>query len=92
MTDNQRINNDLGAEIVPEYDPASEQDTEAKQNEPVTSSRTVREPEVDPDDVQVLPGTGGPDDVGEVDVDEDELNLSGDSIPGHPKPGSAEDR
>jgi hypothetical protein len=32
---------------------------------------------VDPDDVKVLPGTGGPDDVGDIEVDPDELNLSG---------------
>jgi hypothetical protein len=32
---------------------------------------------VDPDDVKVLPGTGGPDDVGDVEVDPDELNMSG---------------
>ena len=31
----------------------------------------------DADDVRVLPGTGGPDDVGDVDVDPDELNMSG---------------
>jgi hypothetical protein len=27
--------------------------------------------------VRVLPGTGGPDDVGDVDVDPGELNMSG---------------
>lgn len=31
----------------------------------------------DPRDVNVLPGTGGPDDVGDVEVDPDELNMSG---------------
>ena len=90
MTSDERINDDLGSEFVPKYDPASEQDTEAKQDDPVSSSRTVADPDVDEDDVQVLPGTGGPDDVGEVAVDEEELNLSGDSIPGHPKPGTSD--
>ena len=42
--------------------------------------------EIDSDAVKTLPGTGGPDDVGEIEVDPSELNLSGDSIPGHPKP------
>ncbi|WP_150308552.1 hypothetical protein [Planctomonas psychrotolerans] len=85
MTNDDRINSDLGAEIVPEYDPASERDTEGKQDEPRTSE-TLDDPEVESEDVQVLPGTGGPDDVGEVEVDPSELNMSGDSIPGHPKP------
>jgi hypothetical protein len=31
----------------------------------------------DPGDVNVLPGTGGPDDVGDVEVDPDDLNMSG---------------
>lgn len=70
--------------------PGSERDTEVKQNESVADSEAVRDSEVDGDQVQVLPGTGGPDDVGDIEVDESELNLSGDSIPGHPKPGSGD--
>lgn len=68
--------------------PTSERDIQAKQSTPVADSEAV-----DDDteaDVGVLPGTGGPDDVGDVSVDPDELNLSGDSIPGHPKPGEAD--
>jgi len=42
--------------------------------------------DIDADAVKTLPGTGGPDDVGEVEVDPADLNMSGDSIPGHPKP------
>jgi len=64
----------------------SERDIEAKQDSPVTDSATAQEADVDADQVQVLPGSGGPDDVGYSDVDPGELNLSGDSIPGHPKP------
>ncbi|WP_237656978.1 hypothetical protein [Agreia sp. COWG] len=67
--------------------PASERDAEAKQAEGVESSAAV-DSDVDAADVLVLPGTGGPDDVGDVEVDPSELNLSGDSIPGHPKPAS----
>jgi hypothetical protein len=89
MTDDARINDALGAEIVPEYDPASETDTQGKQDEPRTSE-TLDDPDVNSDNVQVLPGTGGPDDVGEIEVDPSELNMSGDSIPGHPKPDAGD--
>lgn len=68
--------------------PTSERDTVAKQSTPVADSEAV-----DDDteaQVKVLPGTGGPDDIGDVEVDPEELNLSGDSIPGHPKPGEAD--
>jgi len=54
--------------------PTSERDTEVKQTESVESSSAV-DGDVDESDVSVLPGTGGPDDVGDVDVDPDELNL-----------------
>ncbi len=66
----------------------SERDIEAKQDSAPTDSATAQEDDVDESQVEVLPGTGGPDDVGDIEVDPSELNLSGDSIPGHPKPGS----
>ena len=72
------------------YSPESERETRAKQDDPVTVSKTAQDSEVDETQIEVLPGTGGPDDVGEIDVDPSELNLSGDSIPGHPKPGTPE--
>ena len=31
--------------------------------------------DIDADDVRAVPGTGGPDDVGDVDVDPDDLEL-----------------
>ncbi|RFA12804.1 hypothetical protein B7R21_10045 [Subtercola boreus] len=65
----------------------SENDTEALQNEPIADSDAVDD-DTDLADINVLPGTGGPDDDGDVEVDPAELNLSGDSIPGHPKPAS----
>jgi len=68
--------------------PESERETAAKQDSTVGASETVQDADVDGSQVQVLPGTGGPDDVGDIEVDPAELNLSGDSIPGHPKPGS----
>lgn len=54
--------------------PTSEADTEVKQSESVTSSSAV-DGDVDESDVAVLPGTGGPDDSGDVEVDPAELNL-----------------
>lgn len=56
------------------YSPASETETQGKQNDPVPE--TVDD-DIDSDDVRVTPGTGGPDDVGDVDVDPDDLNLPG---------------
>ena len=56
--------------------PTSEKDTEVKQSESVESSSAV-DGDVDVDENDVLPGTGGPDDVGDVEVDPKDLNLSG---------------
>ena len=53
------------------YSPASEAETQAKQAEPVP-------PTIDPDiadRVKVAPGTGGPDDPGEVEMDLTDINL-----------------
>lgn len=63
------------------YSPASETETERKQE--TTSTEATSDPDIDSGDVQVLPGTGGPDDVGEVDVDPDEVSLNGKPFPGH---------
>lgn len=54
------------------YTPGSESETQHKQQRPIPE--TVDE-DIDPDDVRVVPGTGGPDDVGDVDVDPDDVNL-----------------
>jgi hypothetical protein len=48
------------------YSPASDTDTEEKQDQ---DSQALQDPEV-ADAVQVLPGTGGPDDVGEIELPE----------------------
>lgn len=50
------------------YQDTNERDIEAKQNETVAESEAFDDPAVDADDVQVLPGTGGPDDSGELDA------------------------
>ncbi|WP_258034384.1 hypothetical protein [Microbacterium sp. CJ77] len=56
------------------YSPASESETESKQQDPLPD--TIDD-DIDPDDVRVVPGTGGPDDVGDIDVDPEDLNLPG---------------
>ncbi|HEV7951605.1 MAG TPA: hypothetical protein VGP24_17725 [Glaciihabitans sp.] len=62
----------------PDYADTNDRDIRAKQNS--TTSEATDDPAVEADDVKVLPGTGGPDDVGDVEVDPAELNMDG-----HPK-------
>jgi hypothetical protein len=54
------------------YSPSSEAETESKQEDPLPE--TLDE-DIDADRVNTVPGTGGPDDPGDVDVDSGELNL-----------------
>lgn len=54
--------------------PASERETAAKQRDPLPDGL---DDDIDASRVRAVPGTGGPDDAGDVDVDPDELNLSG---------------
>lgn len=68
----------------------SERDTAAKQDGMESIDEVATEEGVDEDQIEVLPGTGGPDDNGDIEVDPDDLNLSGDSIPGHPKPDAGD--
>lgn len=56
------------------YSPASETETEHKQQDALPD--TVDD-DIDADDVRNVPGTGGPDDVGDVDVDPADLNMPG---------------
>ncbi|WP_238706999.1 hypothetical protein [Microbacterium lushaniae] len=56
------------------YSPASESDTQHKQDDPLPD--TIDD-DIDPDDIRAVPGTGGPDDVGDVDVDPEDLNMPG---------------
>jgi hypothetical protein len=55
------------------YSPASETETAQKQTN--GSPAAANDPDIDEDDVKVEPGMGGPDDVGDVEVDPDDLNL-----------------
>ncbi|MEI5584242.1 MULTISPECIES: hypothetical protein [unclassified Agromyces] len=66
-----------GANTNPDDDrtsPSSETETAAKQADPIPDQ--VRE-DVDESRIRAVPGTGGPDDPGDVDVDPGELNLPG---------------
>lgn len=69
--------------------PRSEETTAEMQRSATEDSPAV-DADTDLEAVQTLPGEGGPDDGGDIEVDPDDLNLSGDSIPGHPKPGEAD--
>ena len=55
------------------YTPASDSDTEALQNTTVPPTTGASDPEVDYDKVKTLPGTGGPDDEGDIEIDLDEV-------------------
>jgi len=56
--------------------PSSDKDTHALQTDAVGDSAAV-DGDVDESDITVLPGTGGPDDVGDIEVDPKDLNMSG---------------
>ena len=53
------------------YSPASETETQAKQADTTPSKL---DPDI-ADRVNVAPGTGGPDDAGDVEVNEEDINL-----------------
>ncbi len=60
------------------YHDGNERDIAHKQDEPVEGSEAVaRDPEIDADAVRVLPGTGGPDDVGDVDAAPEDYDRTG---------------
>jgi len=54
--------------------PESNTDTEELQENPA-GSPALDDPEIDDSRVTTLPGTGGPDDEGDIDMDPGELNL-----------------
>ncbi|SFI21718.1 MULTISPECIES: hypothetical protein [Microbacterium] len=55
------------------YSPSSERETAQKQGD----DRGDLPDDIDASQVQVAPGTGGPDDAGDIDVDPDDLNMPG---------------
>jgi hypothetical protein len=58
------------------YPDSNERDIQAKQDAPENSS-AFDDTEIDSSKVEVLPGTGGPDDVGYTDVEPDDYNRTG---------------
>lgn len=49
------------------YSPGSDTDTDALQDDP-SGSPALDDPEIDQSAVKVLPGTGGPDDEGDIEL------------------------
>jgi hypothetical protein len=68
LTEQESLRKDMS------YSPASETETAQKQRDPLPD--TIDD-DIDADDVRAVPGTGGPDDTGDVDVDPGELHLPG---------------
>jgi len=60
-----------------EYHDGNERDIRRKQSESVDDSAAVADEDVDSDAVQVLPGTGGPDDVGDIELEPGEYDPEG---------------
>ena len=60
-----------------QYPDSNDRDIQAKQDESPSSSDATTGVNDETTDVQVLPGTGGPDDVGEIEVDTSEIHLPG---------------
>ena len=59
-------------EAAEQYHDTNERDIQRKQTEPVTNSQgIIQDPDIDADAVKVLPGTGGPDDAGDVEPPDD---------------------
>lgn len=62
--------NDLDKDI--NYSPASDTDTKRLQGQ---ENPALNDEEIDESAVKTLPGTGGPDDEGDIEVDPEELNI-----------------
>ena len=54
------------------YSPGSEAETAAKQADPLPDGV---DDDIDPSRIRAVPGTGGPDDAGDVDVTDTDLDL-----------------
>lgn len=70
MKEHPSENEDIERDTV--YSPGSDRETEHRQTAPTESSATD---DIDDESVTVLPGTGGPDDSGDVDVDPDDIDF-----------------
>ncbi|MCU1513254.1 MAG: hypothetical protein JWO10_344 [Microbacteriaceae bacterium] len=60
-----------------QYSDTNNRDIEQKQQNPVEASEAARDDDIDLGAVKVLPGTGGPDDVGDIEVPPEDYNRTG---------------
>jgi hypothetical protein len=72
----------LGTEASPRtpgdsYPDSNDRDITAKQSTSTLDSAAFDDPDVDSTKVEVLPGTGGPDDVGDIEIEPDDYNRTG---------------
>jgi len=56
------------------YSPSSNAETRERQEDPRESPATS-DPDINDENVKVLPGTGGPDDSGDVEVNPDDIDF-----------------
>jgi hypothetical protein len=59
------------------YPDSNNRDIDAKQDSAVRDSEAFDDPGIDDSKVNVLPGTGGPDDVGDIEAEPDDYNRTG---------------
>lgn len=71
---NEHPSQDESVERDTSYSPASDTETRERQKDPAESPATA-DPDIDDDEVKVLPGTGGPDDSGDVEVNPDDIDF-----------------
>ncbi|WP_213815314.1 hypothetical protein [Glaciihabitans sp. dw_435] len=65
-------NHDGSAQVPGDgYEDTNERDIHSKQTQDVSDSEAFADGSIDPAEVKVLPGTGGPDDVGDEEVPAD---------------------
>ncbi|WP_382307978.1 hypothetical protein [Herbiconiux sp. UC225_62] len=57
------------------YSPSSGRETEQAQDDPRTSAH-LDDPDIDESAVKSVPGVGGPDDAGDIDVDDEAIRTS----------------
>ncbi len=68
---------DREPEAAEQYHDGNERDIEAKQSEDPAQSAALDDPAIEGAKVRVLPGTGGPDDVGDTDAEPDDYDRTG---------------
>ncbi|MCU1509743.1 MAG: hypothetical protein JWQ12_2008 [Glaciihabitans sp.] len=59
------------------YPDGNDRDIVRKQSENVSNSAAFNDDEIDETSVKVLPGTGGPDDTGDTEVEPGDYNRTG---------------